>query len=716
MNLAEALNAALPVLPPSRSRTDYPKVDPALVSRENVEDGEPVMVAIVRGTDKIFRFTPDQWRLIELFDGARSYEEVADVHAERHGVRYAIDDLREFALGLDEVDFWYKTPLEKNRALRAKLESGRHQHTHRTSKWGDIAHMQFSAWDPDRYFTRIYPYCGWIYTRWFTTLTLLLFASMIFLFAMNWNRIGQDTLQFYTFTEKSAGDLAQFWILFLILGFFHESAHGLTCKHYGAEVHAMGFHLIYLTPAFFVDVSEAWVYASRWQRLITILAGVWIEMIFCAFATLVWWGTPAGSDAHDIAYKIMLLTGIAVVVVNMNPLIKLDGYYAFSEIIGFSDIKEKSTAYLSGLVRGRLFRLPVESDFVPRRRRAGYVLYAILSGVYSYSLLYTVIRFCYNIFLKFSPAWAFLPALVLGYVIFRSRISTFVRFIRTVYLDKKDRLYALVTPARLGLFAVTAVVLLFTPFLHETITARFVLEPARREMIRALVPGRVTQVFAHEGQSVEAGAPLLQMENAQVQSDIAGAQENVALTGVQRVQAQLSHGDLGALLQQHARARTVQAIAGEEADKLSLRAPIAGTVMTSRLRDLAGSYLEAGATIAEVDETRQMRMRIFIPEYQVRRIRANAAIHFLMDGRFRSRGATVAALQPAPEAMLAALEQVQKVKGGSELRYYIASAVIDNDGSLRDGMTGTAKIMVRRQSVAGFAFKEAREFLDRKLW
>jgi putative peptide zinc metalloprotease protein len=717
MNLAEALNAALPDLPVSRSRTSgYPKLDPALVARENIEDGAPIMVALIRGTDKFFRFGTDQWRIIELFDGVRSYEEVANIHAERYGVRYEVDDLKEFTAGLDEVDFWYKTPLEKNIALRQKLESGRHQHSHRKSKWGDISHMQFSAWDPDRYFNRIYPYCRWIYTPWFTTLTLLLFSSMVFLFVANRVQIGQDTLQFYAFTEKSTGDLVEFWLLFLVLGFCHESAHGLTCKHYGAEVHAMGFHLIFLTPAFFVDVSEAWIYASRWQRLITILAGVWVEMILCSFATLVWWGTPPGSDAHDLAYKIMLLTGIAVVVVNMNPLIKLDGYYAFSEIIGFPDIKEKSTAYLSALVRGRIFRLPVEAEFVPRRRRAGYILYAVLSGVYSYSLLYTVVRFSHNIFLKFSPAWAFLPALALAIVIFRSRIQTFIRFVRTVYLDKKDHLHSLVTPVRMGLIAAVALILVFTPFLRETVTARFVVEPARRTMVRVMVRGRVTKVLAHEGQTVEAGEPLLQMESADVQSSRANAQEDFALTGVQGVQAELVHGDLSSVLQEHARARTDQTIARELTDQLTQRAPIGGVVMTSRLQDLSGSYLDAGTTIAEVSETRQMRIRIFVLEYQVPRIRAGALINLLIDGRFTSLRSSVMDVLPTPEELVGALEQVRKVKGGKNLKYYVVDALIDNDGSLYDGMTGTAKITVRNRSIAGMVMREVREFFDRKVW
>jgi putative peptide zinc metalloprotease protein len=465
-----------------------------------------------------------------------------------------------------------------------------------------------------------------------------------------------------------------------------------------------------------VDVSEAWVYASRWQRFVTIIAGVWIEMILCAIATIVWWGTPHGSDAHDIAYKTMLLTGIAVIVVNMNPLIKLDGYYAFSEIIGFTDIKEKSTTYLSGLVRRRVFRLPIEVEYVPKRRRAGYILYAALSGVYSYSLLYGVVRFSHNVFLKYSPDWAFLPALALALIIFRSRIRTLLRFIRTVYLDKKDRIRSWFTTMR-TVGAVTALlILLFAPVFHETVTSRFVLEPARRELVRTIVPGRITAVLVREGESVPAGAPLVRMENAQERSRGAKARQNLALTGAQRVQTQLAHGDLSVVQQEHNRARIEQSIAQEETDQLVPTAPIAGTIMTSRLEDLAGSYLDAGSTIAEIGETAQMRVRMFVLEYTVPRVQLGAGVNLLIDGGFSPIHSRVDDVQPAPEDLVRALESIQKVKGDADLKYYIADALIPNDGSLRDGMTGTAKIMVQRRSIAGILSREIREFLDRKIW
>jgi putative peptide zinc metalloprotease protein len=716
MNLAEALNAALPELPPRRVRTGFPKMDPAAVVKENVEDGEPVMVVLNRSTDKMFRFNPVQWRIIELFDGVRTYEEIAALHGERYGVAYGADDLREFAAGLDDAEFWYRTPLERSVALRQKLESGRHQHTHRKSKWGDIAHMQFSAWDPDQYFNRIYPYTRWVYSGWFTALTVVLFACMLLLSAANWQQIRFDTVQFYTFTQKSASDLAQFWLIFLFLGFFHESAHGLTCKHYGAEVHGMGFHLVYLTPAFFVDVSEAWVYATRWQRLVTIIAGIWVEMIFCALATTVWWGTPPGSGAHDFAYKIMLLTGAAVVVVNMNPLIKLDGYYAFSEIIGFSDIKEKSTAYLSGLVRGRIFRLPVEMEYVTRRRRPGYVVYALLSGIYSYGLLLTVVRFSYNVCVRYSPQWGFVPAGIFALVIFRGRIRTLIQFVRTVYLDKEDRVRAWWTGTRVAMAAGVALVILFVPMWHETVTARFVLEPGARAVVRTTVPGRVVSVMAREGERVTAGSPLIEMENRQVRSMRAGAGSEFALTGMKRVEAQLEHGDESEAIPEHARAGVERTIAEEETERLRPRAPISGMVMNARLKDLAGSYLDAGTMVAEIGDTEQMRARIFVLEYALPRVREGARVDLLEDGRFGVLRSRVESVERAPEALDAALDTNEKIRGVGTLTYFVADAMIANDGTLRDGMTGTAKIVLRQQSLAGAAAREVREFVERKLW
>jgi hypothetical protein len=47
----------------------------------------------------------------------------------------------------------------------------------------------------------------------------------------------------------------------------------------------------------------------------------------------------------------------------------------------------------------------------------------------------------------------------------------------------------------------------------------------------------------------------------------------------------------------------------------------------------------------------------------------------------------------------------------------VADLLVNNpDGSLRPGMTGTARIYGKRRSLAGMAWQEVKNFVDRKVW
>src|SRR5262249_1103958 len=243
----------------------------------------------------------------------------------------------------------------------------------------------------------------------------------------------------------------------------HETAHGLVGKHFGATIEKMGFTLMYFAPSFFCDATQVWVKAGKWARIGTSIAGIWLDLGICFFATVVWWGTATGMAVHDWAYKAMMVTGIGVSLLNLNPLIKLDGYLIFCELVAEPSLKETSTAYLSEWVRRHIFRLPVEVGYIPRRKRAFYITYAILSGLYSYSLLSFLMVITYHILRSFNPEWAFLPALAIGAWVFRSRIKLLVNFMRILYLDKRERVRGWLTPARMAVLGCPALLLLFAP-------------------------------------------------------------------------------------------------------------------------------------------------------------------------------------------------------------------------------------------------------------
>lgn len=333
MNLSEAFDAALPEIPRARlSRKNPPRIDPDLITREDVLDGEPVVAVYQRSTANLMRLKPTQWQLARLFDGERSYEEVAAAFEAETGIPLSADEARTFAENMDEGGFWYKNPQEKNIAMNEKLAAQRSRKAQGHSSL-NVAHISFSAWDPDRYLTQLDQKVGrYIYNRWLTLAVLLLFLFEAVIFISKWNVFGPDIPLYYDFSKKTFSDLVEFWVLLFAIGFIHESAHGLTCKHFGGEVHSMGLMFLYFTPCFYVDVTESWISAGRLQRMTTIIAGIWIEMILCGVATIVWMNTQAGDWIHDFSYKLILLTGLAVVVVNLNPLIKLDGYYFFTPL------------------------------------------------------------------------------------------------------------------------------------------------------------------------------------------------------------------------------------------------------------------------------------------------------------------------------------------------------------------------------------------------
>src|SRR6266496_3742811 len=150
MNLAEALNAATPdIVRPRRDR--FYRLDPALVAREQIENGEPMVMVFKRGNGNLYRFVPAIWEVLQLFDGSTSFDEIADAIAPTFPISAA--DLKKYAEGLAETDFWFKSPQEKNEELHHQHQEERRAHVQKKSKYGDVSHMQFSAWDPAVFLT-----------------------------------------------------------------------------------------------------------------------------------------------------------------------------------------------------------------------------------------------------------------------------------------------------------------------------------------------------------------------------------------------------------------------------------------------------------------------------------------------------------------------------------------------------------------------------------
>jgi putative peptide zinc metalloprotease protein len=718
MNLTRVLDVALPELPARAILERAPRLPPDIVFKEHIEDGKPVIRALVPGQDAVYRFQKPNWELAQLFDGNRSYEEIARLYSAQHSSEYSTEEVREFAAALEADEFWHKTPQEKNALLMQKDAQKRRKALRaKKSKWGDLAEITFPAVNPDRFLTWFHNRTSFVYTWWFTLLSFVLFGIMTAITIEYWGDIGRDTLHFFNFTQKTWTDLAVFYAVALVAGCWHEIGHGHACKHYGGRVPAMGFLLIYLTPAFYTDTTEGDIMASRYQRMVIALAGVWAELYICAVATIVWWLSPPDTTLHSVAYTMMLVSGIACVLINFNPLMKLDGYYIMTESLGLADLKENSTAYVSGWVKHHIWKLPVDVPYVPRRRRLGYAAYALLSGVYSYTVLYIIAAFVGNVFRNFDPDWAFVPELATAALIFRSRIRTLVNFMKFVYLDKKDRIWAWFRSRHPWAIGSAAALVLLLPLWHESVKGQFVFEPVQTAVIRNVVAGSVTHVYADEGMQVRAGEPLVQLSNLPLQSQLGDVEADYQVASMQANLAALHYADFGTADQERDRLAKQALDLQAETANLDVPSPISGLVLTPRVRDRLGSFVPSGTALVEVADLSQMRARIFVSEHEVYKIAIGARARLGIDGLWSKFDAPVLSLAPKSSEIDPALAQAIEYKGLATPNFYVATAVVANsEGRFKPGMVGTARIYGARRSLAGLVWREGWRFFARKLW
>jgi putative peptide zinc metalloprotease protein len=492
----------------------------------------------------------------------------------------------------------------------------------------------------------------------------------------------------------------QFWWMLLFIGFIHESSHGLTCKHYGGEVHSMGLMFLYMTPAFYVDVTESWISASRLQRMATIIAGIWIELMLSSIAVIVWINTQPGEWINDFCYKLILLTGIAVVVINFNPLIKLDGYYFFAEWVRVPDLKERSTSFLIGWIQRHIFRLPVDVPVVSRRRVPLFVLYALASGAYSYLLLWLFVRFSYNVFYHWFAELALVPAAVLAFFIFRSRLRGLQNFVLGFFRTKAGEGAFRLTPLR-AVLAAPLLALFFLPIMRERLNAYFVIEPRDTHQVHAGVPGKVLAVYVKEGDAVSSGQVMARLQSLNEASAREEAAEQVASAQAQVFSAELHHSGLGPALVAQQAARGSSAIAREEGAQLAVCAPSAGVVATSDPAALLNRDVTTGETLLTIVDPLQLIARLYIPVSEMDRIRAGDPVSLQLPSQFSEIHTRLGTIEgsalPLPPGLLAE----QKYKGSAVPAFYTTRMPLGKaGGGIRPGMSGQAKIFGRRRSLA----------------
>lgn len=123
----------------------------------------------------------------------------------------------------------------------------------------------------------------------------------------------------------------------------HEFGHALAARHFGCSVRTMGVALLMFWPILYTDTTDAWRLRSRRQRALIGFAGMAVELGLASFCLLLWNFLPDGF-LRTVLFMLSTSTWIMTLAVNLNPLMRFDGYYILSDLSGVENLQERSNA------------------------------------------------------------------------------------------------------------------------------------------------------------------------------------------------------------------------------------------------------------------------------------------------------------------------------------------------------------------------------------
>jgi putative peptide zinc metalloprotease protein len=694
-----------------------PKLRADLRVSEQSFAGEKSYVVKVPETNSYNRYGVTEYELLSMCDGTRTSAEVATLWNENHPDEpLAETEVMEFLSGI-EAGVWEQSAGEKNLAILERIRDERKSRVNQSS----VLYITFKAWDPDRTLAKIDPYLKWLFTPEFVIFSAIVFIGSVYLLAGDWHRVQADTASLYTFKGKTAYDIWVFWFVLLALGGIHEFGHGLTCKHFGGEVHQMGFMLIYFTPAFFTDTTDIMLFDRTSRRQWVIFAGIWVELFICAVSTFVWRFTPAGSAIGDIAYKTMLLSGIQGAFLNLNPLIKADGYYALSQFLHIDNLREDSFAYLRAWVRQNIFRDDVELPAATRRIRRVYVIFGITAVIYSTTLVILMLLFVKNIFVSKYGGWGYLLTVGVVYFFARKGIKRSLPQIRAWLREKREAYMAWKITRAQQLGAVGIAVLFLVPPLPSRVASDFVLEPGRDAHVRAQASGVVEQVFVKSGERVKQGQAIAVLGNPDSEADARMASQELVManSALRSAEASSNSAKAAAAQQEQLQIEKESEVAKNKVEGLTIRAPFDGVIETPLIEQKSGQYLSTGEEFCEVTDQSTMKARILVRDWELEDVKAGADAQLkVLSLPYRTYSGRVQKILPAA-ALDRPVTQTQDLQRlGQQLTNYFAVVLEfpNPDGSLSKGMTGKAKIAGTYHPLAWQAGRGTWRWLRSQVW
>ncbi len=252
--------------------SSLPRLRTDLIVRTQQTSHETSVIVKDPVSRKFFRMGEAEQFIAEQLDGKTPLEVIRQRVEVRFGGELPMEALNGFLQNLKQYGF-------------LETEGGTGKPYREPPRFrGSALYCRFKVFDPCELLKRLVTRTGFLYTPYFVALsavTILMAGGVII---SHWGEFREELPRLYS-SWLSIAVVILFNFLVICA---HEFGHGLTCTRFGGEVHEMGCAMIFLQPAFYCNVSDAWLFPERYKRLWVGFAGPYFELFLWSLAVLTW--------------------------------------------------------------------------------------------------------------------------------------------------------------------------------------------------------------------------------------------------------------------------------------------------------------------------------------------------------------------------------------------------------------------------------------------
>ncbi len=546
-------------------------------------------------SQKFFRVRPDGYRFICALSPKETLADTWQRFVERYPEQApGQDDVIQLLAQLHHSNLLFFRSESDNDAIFKRFRQQKSKENF--GKLLAFLYLRVPLWNPNDFLNVWRGVLSPLFNPWALLLWLLLVLLGGKAIVENWDSAwqqGQGML--------ALGNLPLLYISVFLLKLFHEMGHAIVCKKYGGEVHTMGVMFIVFTPLPYIDATASWSMRSRWQRTLVGAAGMYVELLFAALATLIWVGTGPGL-INSLAFNILVAGSVSSILFNGNPLLRFDAYYMLADAVDIPNLYQRANQQWLYYVDRWLFgTVQAESPAHSFSEALWLSSYAVLSLFYRLFVMSLIT-------LMVADIWLGLGFIVVIMMLFVWLLIPLQKLLKYVLISprlyrNRGRARAVTVVAVAGLVALIS--LLPLPYALE---APGVIEARQTLPVFSGAGGRLMALEVRPGDSVVEGQLLMRFDNEELLQDLQITRHQLQEAQWRSRQALDEAGsDPAPFLRQIEALQQRQENLLKRQAQLSVRAPQAGIWLGSSLQPRLGSIFNQDELLGQVTVTGSYR-------------------------------------------------------------------------------------------------------------